>query len=744
MRTGIATKLLVPVGIAVVIVAAGVHWAMMDAARDQATTSARNAAQLLSGQIREMRGYYTQNVVGPAKAAGLKPHFVHRDVPGVIPLPATMVHEINARVSATEGYQVRLYSDQPFPHRTDGGLRDEFQKEAWAALVAAPGKPVVRATTLNGAPVLRYAAADVMLDGCVGCHNSHADTPKDDWQVGDVRGVLEVTVPLQATIAVAEARARDTSMGIAAGLLAVTLILAWIARRLVFSPLQQVSKLAAGIARGRLDGTTDYTSNDEIGKLADDFRDLTAYIRDVARAADALSRGDLTVQLAPRSEADELSRSYLRARDALTGVVAETQDLIAATRRGELNRRGEPSRYGGVFGELVAGANATMDAVSAPISEARRVLGAAASDDLSARMRGDFDGAYAEIQRSLNTAMQSLQARREQVQEMTDAERDRAALTESFLADLEEALQRVADRDTTVRLNQSYSDAGFARIRDALNTTVSNLDDALMQVAAVSREFALATHEINNGHQEMARSAVSQSAELETIGADLGGLSKMASETRSLAAGAQTLTRSAESTAGAGVTSMRRLSEAIERIRTSADDTALIVKTIDEIAFQTNLLALNASVEAARAGEAGRGFAVVAEEVRALAQRSAQAARDTAQLISDSVENAVQGVALNREVTESLDAITNQVHEVAERMGRIAEHSVSQDEGVARMHAAVNRISSAVQSNAATTEETATAAEELSGQARSMRDLAGTFHLSDDGSPARRLRVVNS
>ena len=277
-----------------------------------------------------------------------------------------------------------------------------------------------------------------------------------------------------------------------------------------------------------------------------------------------------------------------------------------------------------------------------------------------------------------------------------------------------------------------------------MNTTVSNLDDALMQVAAVSREFALATHEINNGHQEMARSAVSQSAELETIGADLGGLSKMASETRSLAAGAQTLTRSAESTAGAGVTSMRRLSEAIERIRTSADDTALIVKTIDEIAFQTNLLALNASVEAARAGEAGRGFAVVAEEVRALAQRSAQAARDTAQLISDSVENAVQGVALNREVTESLDAITNQVHEVAERMGRIAEHSVSQDEGVARMHAAVNRISSAVQSNAATTEETATAAEELSGQARSMRDLAGTFHLSDDGSPARRLRVVNS
>jgi len=185
---------------------------------------------------------------------------------------------------------------------------------------------------------------------------------------------------------------------------------------------------------------------------------------------------------------------------------------------------------------------------------------------------------------------------------------------------------------------------------------------------------------------------------------------------------------------------MGQLSEAVERIKQSADDTARIVATIDEIAFQTNLLALNASVEAARAGEAGRGFAVVAEEVRALAQRSAQAARDTASLIAESVDNAQRGVEYNAQVIQHLDAISGQVHEAAERMAGIAEHSARQDEGAARIHAAVSRISTAIQRNAATTEETATAAEELTGQARSMSTLAGTFELS--AGHHTRLRVV--
>src|SRR5207244_3670763 len=131
-----------------------------------------------------------------------------------------------------------------------------------------------------------------------------------------------------------------------------------------------------------------------------------------------------------------------------------------------------------------------------------------------------------------------------------------------------------------------------------------------------------------------------------------------------------------------GVRSMQHLSEAITKIKGSADSTAKIVKTIDEIAFQTNLLALNAAVEAARAGDAGKGFAVVAEEVRNLAMRSAEAAKHTANLIEESVKNADGGVALNQEVLSNLQEINGQIEKVSEVVAEIAAASDQQSQGV--------------------------------------------------------------
>ena len=195
----------------------------------------------------------------------------------------------------------------------------------------------------------------------------------------------------------------------------------------------------------------------------------------------------------------------------------------------------------------------------------------------------------------------------------------------------------------------------------------------------------------------------------------------------------------AQTSAQRGVDSMARLSEAIERIKTSSDETAKIIKTIDEIAFQTNLLALNAAVEAARAGDAGKGFAVVAEEVRNLAMRSAEAAKTTANLIEGSVRNAENGVAINQEVYSNLEDINNQIRKVGEVMAEIAAASDQQSEGIEQINDAVGQMDAVTQQNAANSEESASAAQELSSQAAQVRGLVGSFALSTAATtgPAR-------
>jgi methyl-accepting chemotaxis protein len=178
---------------------------------------------------------------------------------------------------------------------------------------------------------------------------------------------------------------------------------------------------------------------------------------------------------------------------------------------------------------------------------------------------------------------------------------------------------------------------------------------------------------------------------------------------------------------------MTRMSEAINMIKESAEQTGKIVKTIDEIAFQTNLLALNAAVEAARAGDAGKGFAVVAEEVRSLAARSAEAARNTSELIEQSGKNAEGGVRISEEVATALDEIQSQTAKVAELMAEISAGSKEQASGIGQINDGVTQLDSVTQKNAANSEESAAAAEELTAQARSLAEMIGAFRLGNNG-----------
>jgi methyl-accepting chemotaxis protein len=174
---------------------------------------------------------------------------------------------------------------------------------------------------------------------------------------------------------------------------------------------------------------------------------------------------------------------------------------------------------------------------------------------------------------------------------------------------------------------------------------------------------------------------------------------------------------------------MKRLSEVIIQIKASTDATARIVKTIDEIAFQTNLLALNAAVEAARAGDSGRGFAVVAEEVRNLAMRSAEASKNTAGLIEQSLRNAEAGVSVNQAVVSDLSEIHARIARINQVMCDLASASDQQKTGIEQIKAAVEQMNLVTQQTAASAEQSASAAQELSGQAGELTRMVSSFRL---------------
>jgi len=242
-------------------------------------------------------------------------------------------------------------------------------------------------------------------------------------------------------------------------------------------------------------------------------------------------------------------------------------------------------------------------------------------------------------------------------------------------------------------------------------------------LTAGAEQTAAAAEQVSAASQSLAQGASEQAAAIEETSSSLEEMSSMTKQNAGNAQQANSLMAEAGQLVARGQESMGRLTAAIEEIKKSSDETAKIVKTIDEIAFQTNLLALNAAVEAARAGDAGKGFAVVAEEVRNLAQRAGEAARNTAALIEGSVKNAENGVSVAGETAKALEEITTSAQKVSSLISEIAAASNEQAQGIDQVTTAVGQMDQVTQQNAANAEESASASEELSAQAQQLQGM---------------------
>ncbi|HTV21807.1 MAG TPA: methyl-accepting chemotaxis protein [Polyangiaceae bacterium] len=306
-----------------------------------------------------------------------------------------------------------------------------------------------------------------------------------------------------------------------------------------------------------------------------------------------------------------------------------------------------------------------------------------------------------------------------------------------------EILGQLANQDLTARVTGNYK-GDHAIIKDNLNGTADTLERAMGQVLQSASQLKAASSQISAGSQSLSQATNQQASSLEEVSSTVEQLSSMTDQNASNANQAKGLSDSAKKGANRGKESMDQLSKAIDKIKGSADQTAKIVKTIDEIAFQTNLLALNAAVEAARAGDAGKGFAVVAEEVRSLAQRSAEAAKSTAELIEGSVKNAEAGVRLSDEVARQLQDIVGGSEKVNDIVAEIAAASAEQAKGIGQINTAISQINQITQQNAANSEQSAAAAEELSAQAGQLADMVGRFRISgQEQAPAAFNAPVN-
>jgi len=262
---------------------------------------------------------------------------------------------------------------------------------------------------------------------------------------------------------------------------------------------------------------------------------------------------------------------------------------------------------------------------------------------------------------------------------------------------------------------------------------IRHIIEALLEGA---EQVASASGQVSAASQSLAEGATEQAAGLEETSSSLEEMSSMTKQNAENAGQANILAADARKAAEGGAASMRRMIEAINEIQKSSDETARILKVIDEIAFQTNLLALNAAVEAARAGEAGKGFAVVAEEVRNLAMRSAEAAKNTADMIEESVRNSRNGVTISEEVRQALDGIVSGISKTTDLVGEIAAASQEQAQGIDQVNTAVAQMDKVTQQNAANAEESASASEEMSTQAGQLKTIVGELTRLVQGASA--------
>ncbi|SEQ11372.1 methyl-accepting chemotaxis protein [Ectothiorhodospira magna] len=485
-------------------------------------------------------------------------------------------------------------------------------------------------------------------------------------------------------------------------------------------------------------------------------RDLTRRLGgepDYAAAmVQAIAAGDLSKTIQIREgDTTSLLASLNQMQDALQRLVDEIAVMVREATQGHFSRRIDLTDKQGFGRDIGEGLNQLVETTDVGLNDVTRVAKALAQGDLSQSITRDYPGVFGQTKDGVNTTVTALTKVVGEIRRIVDGAnqgdfsvrldaaskqgfaKDIAQLlnqlsdtTEQGLNDVMRVAQAMAKGDLTKTIDRDYPGL-FGETKAGMNTTVTNLRGIVGQIRDAVGTINSASREIAKGNQDLSQRTEEQASSLEETASSMEELTSTVKQNADNARQANQLAVTASDVAtqggvvvNASVLTMAEISESSKKISD-------IIGVIDGIAFQTNILALNAAVEAARAGEQGRGFAVVATEVRNLAQRSANAAKEIKALITDSVQKVDSGTAQVNEAGERMTEIVNSIKRVTDIMAEISAASEEQSAGIEQINQAVTQMDDVTQQNAALVEEAAAAAESLEEQAQSLARVVQVF-----------------
>ncbi|MDD4334949.1 MAG: methyl-accepting chemotaxis protein, partial [Desulfotomaculaceae bacterium] len=481
----------------------------------------------------------------------------------------------------------------------------------------------------------------------------------------------------------------------------------------VAEPVEELMAVLRQIAVNDLSNKMEKDYSGAWNDLKKATNEVCQRLNDTQRAVVKISNGDLTEyeyfkKAGRRSEKDELIPGFIQMHEAIIKLVEDADMLAGMAVEGKLDTRADISQHAGEYRRVIEGVNKMMDAVVNPIHEAADCLKAMAEGHLDVRVTGIYQGDHAIIKNALNTTLE--------------------ALNEIIKKEAVRCLQEVARGNLDVEITGNYK-GDYAIIKDALNTTINDLNETLAQVSIAIEQVNTGAQQVSDSSQALSQGAAESAGTMAGITSSMQQMNVQTKQNAENATQANQLAAQARANAERGNEQMAQMVNAMSDINESASNISKIIKAIDEIAFQTNLLALNAAVEAARAGKHGKGFTVVAEEVRNLAQRSAKAAKETAEMIEGSIKKTEIGTKIAEDTSRALGEIVTGSAKVTDLISEIASASKEQAQGIAQINEGLGQVDQVTQQNSASSEELAAASEEMSSQSEMVRQMLAGFKL---------------
>jgi methyl-accepting chemotaxis protein len=452
-------------------------------------------------------------------------------------------------------------------------------------------------------------------------------------------------------------------------------------------------------------------------------------IKEVTKLVDALGKlenGNTSIAIKPeesdqdtklvKEQYEKIYVSLEQTVQALTLLVTDANMLSRAGIEGKLSTRADASKHKGDFRKVVEGINQTLDALILPTQEATNVLVELSKGNLKSKVTGDYKGDHAILKNALNSSLETLN---------------------EYVGEISRVLSSMSAGDLTVEIKKEFN-GDFAEIKEALILIIESFNDLIGEIMDASEQIFVSSRQVADSSQSLSQGSNEQASSIEEITATLSLIELKAKDNANNAKNASDRALNVKDQAVSSNNEMKGMLKAMEEISDTSENIAKIIKEIDAIAFQTNILALNAAVEAARAGQHGKGFNVVAEEVRNLASRSANAAKETTKMIEGSIKTVRSGMDIAGRTANELNKMTAGVVEVTDLVKDIATASVEQSSSVVETTAGINQISQVTMSAAATAEESSAASLELSSQAEAFQNMVKRFNIKKTRDDKKR------